>query len=133
MILLDTHVLLWMDTDDAALGKSSRRLLREAWADGHVAVSAISFWECAMLNAAGRIVLPVPPETWRAELIGAGLHEIPLTGDAALLAVALRLPHKDPADRFIAATAWLHDAALMTADKGLLRWRHELKRHDAAR
>ena len=39
----------------------------------------------------------------------------------------------DPIERFIAATAWLNDAMLMTADKGLLRWRHELKPHDAAR
>lgn len=133
MIVLDTHALLWMDSNDAALGKVSRRLLREAWADSHVTVSAITFWECAMLHAHGRIVLPRAADTWRSELLAVGLRELPLSGDIAALAATLTLAQKDSADRFIAATAWVHDATLMTADKHLLGWRHELKRQNAAK
>ena len=51
MILLDTHVLLWLDRDDPALGPSSRELIRTAWGDGSLAVCAISFWEVTMLAA----------------------------------------------------------------------------------
>ena len=58
MIVLDTHVLIWMDADDAALGPQARACIEQAWRAGEVAVSAISFWECAMLADKGRIVLP---------------------------------------------------------------------------
>ena len=49
MLLLDTHALVWMDADDAALGPQARQAIRQAWSVGEVAVSAISFWEVAML------------------------------------------------------------------------------------
>ena len=80
MIFLDTHALLWMDRNDASLGAQSRRLIEDAWRTDTVAVSAISFWEAAMLAQRGRIVLPVAVETWRADLLHAGIREIPIDG-----------------------------------------------------
>jgi PIN domain nuclease of toxin-antitoxin system len=41
--------------------------------------------------------------------------------------------HGDPADRLIVATAIVHGATLMTADRALLRWRHPLPRQDASK
>jgi PIN domain nuclease of toxin-antitoxin system len=133
MVVLDTHALLWMDADDAALGKAARRAIGEAWAHGQVGVSAISFWECAMLHQAGRIELPCAPDEWRRQWLAAGLKEWPLSGDIVLLAVSLDLPHKDPADRFIVATAIARGAALLTADKLLLGWKNALVRRHAGR
>lgn len=54
-----------------------------------------------------------------------------LTGDTAILAGELEGLHADPADRFIAATAILDGAVLVTADERLLRWRHPLRRQNA--
>ena len=133
MILLDTHALLWMNQDDAALGKAARRLVQVAWDAQELAVSAISFWECEMLHVANRVRLLQSPIAWRAQLLAAGLIEIPVDGEIAMLSVHLDLPHKDPADRFIAATAIAKGAALMTADTKLLKWKHTLRRHDASR
>lgn len=62
----------------------------------------------------------------------AGINELPLTGDIAILSVQLDL-HGDPVDRIIAATAIAHDATLMTADEILLSWRFKIKRIDAER
>ena len=73
MIVLDTHALLWMDRNDASLGNLSRRRIEDAWRNDTVAVSAISFWEVAMLAQRGRIVLPAPVEAWRADLLQAGV------------------------------------------------------------
>jgi len=131
VIVLDTHVLLWMDCDDASLGTAVRSLIGRAWQEGEVAVSAISFWECAMLAQRGRIELPIAVEAWRADLIGAGVRELPLDGRIALLAAALIKLHRDPADRFIAATAMQHGATLVTADEKLLSWQTSLPRQDA--
>lgn len=133
VILLDTHALIWVDIDDPALGKTSRRLIAQAWQAGELAVSAISFWECAMLCARQRITLPKSPSAWRGDLLAAGVVEWPVDGETAILASELDLSHKDPADRFIAASAITHGATLVTADERLLKWKHALKRQNALR
>lgn len=131
MIVLDTHALLWMDRNDASLGEQTRRLIEDAWRSGAVAVSAISFWETAMLAQRGRIVLPVAVETWRADLLQAGVQEIPIDGRIALRATSFHDLHRDPADLFIVATAIHHGALLITADNKILAWQASLSRHDA--
>ncbi len=131
MIILDTHTLLWMDRDDEALGRQSRRLIEQAWKTGTVAVSAISFWESALLAQHGRIKLPVAVETWRIDLLQAGIQEIALNGHIALLACSLDYEPRDPADRFILASALHHNALLITADRQILNWQSELERHNA--
>ena len=133
MIVLDTHVLIWMDADDAALGPQARARIEQAWRAGEVAVSAISFWECALLAEKGRIVLPLAVERWRAGLLGAGLVEIALDGRIALAAAGLVGLHRDPVDRFIAASASIRGATLVTADQKLLAWNSTLPRLDARR
>lgn len=133
MIVLDTHALIWMDADDATLGPQARARIEQAWRAGEVAVSAISFWECAMLVERGRIALPLAVEGWRAGLLGAGLLEIPLDGRVALVAAGLTDLHRDPADRFIAASAGVRNATLVTADEKLLAWNADLPRLDARR
>ncbi len=80
-----------------------------------------------MLAQRGRITLPAAPEIWRADLLQAGVHEIPLDGRIAQLATRLEGMHRDPADRFIVATAILNTALLLTADQNILSWQGELK------
>ncbi|MFM9970973.1 MAG: type II toxin-antitoxin system VapC family toxin [Burkholderiales bacterium] len=133
MILLDTHVLIWMNTNDRSLGGKCRREIEREWVRQEVAVSAISFWECAMLHLRGRITLPIEPLDWRRSLIVAGLQEFPVTGEIGILAADLTSLHNDPADRIIAATAIASHAKLLTADRQLLNWKHELRRVDASR
>ena len=43
MIVLDTHVLIWMDADDAALGPQARACIEQAWRAGEVAVGIDEF------------------------------------------------------------------------------------------
>lgn len=133
MILLDTHAVIWMATNDNCLGSESRSAVELALSEGQLAVSAISFWEIALLAEKGRLQLRRPANDLRQELLGSGIVEVPLRGDIAILAVGLDDLPGDPADRFIAATAIAHDATLVTADTRLLRWRHELHRQDASR
>lgn len=131
MILLDTHALVWMDANDDQLGNLSRTRIEQAWRSGTVAVSAVSFWECAALQARGRIRLPGTPHEWRAQWLAAGLVEIPLDGHIAVTAAGFGHPHKDPADRFIVATALHRRATLVTADARLLGWSEALACLDA--
>jgi PIN domain nuclease of toxin-antitoxin system len=132
VILLDTHAAIWLATDQG-LGKQSQRLADRALADDNLAISTISFWELAMLIAKRRLRALKSPREQRSKMLAAGIRELPLTGEIAIIAGELENLHGDPADRVIAATAIAHDATLMTADTNLLRWRHQLKRQDAER
>jgi PIN domain nuclease of toxin-antitoxin system len=131
VILLDTHAAIWVASDDPALGKRSRAAARMALGQDQLAVSAISFWELALLIAKGRLKSFDSAAEMRAQILHGGIVELPLTGDIALRAVDLGNLPGDPADRFIAATAICHGATLITADDHLLTWRHSLKRMDA--
>ena len=128
MIMLDTHVLLWVDRDDANLGALAREAITQAWQAGCVAVSAISFWEAALLHQRGRINLRRPAAQWRSDWLEAGLQELPLDGATALLGADLNGFHADPADRFITATALRQRACLLTADRAILAWPGPLER-----
>ncbi|HWX83778.1 MAG TPA: type II toxin-antitoxin system VapC family toxin [Xanthobacteraceae bacterium] len=131
MILLDTHVALWSTIDSDSLGKRCRRIIRQALAENQLAVSAVTFWEIALLVAKGRLRWPLSANEARRVMLSEGAIELPLTGEIAILAGELEGLHADPADRFIAATAIAHDATLVTADDRLLQWRHGMRRHNA--
>lgn len=131
MIVLDTHVLVWAAGDERKLGRKARALIDQHWAIGKVAVPAIAFWEVGLLQARRRLRLPSPVREWRDAVLAAGAIELPLDGSVAVRALELSGLHDDPADRFIVATALVHEATLMTADERLLGWRHAMERHDA--
>ena len=132
MILLDTHVLIWLDQDNPWLGPKCRVAIDEALAEDDLAVSAISFWEVAMLVRKRRLAITLALHQWRRDLIAGGIRELPLDGRVGLLAVDLAL-HRDPADRFIAAAAMINEATLATADQRLLTWQANVERLDATR
>lgn len=123
MILLDTHVLVWLDEGNSRLGKEAHRIIDTALAKEELAVSSISFWEVAMLVRKGRIVLKGEVDAWRRELLAKGLQEIPLYGGMAIRGGELKNFHGDPADRMIVATALETSATLATADDRILSWR----------
>ncbi len=131
MILLDTQAALWSITNNALLGRRSRRIISQALSNEVLAISAVSFWEIAILIAKKRLRALKSASEQREKILAAGVQEIPLTGDVALLAVELQNLHNDPADRFILATAIVHEATLVTADTALLEWPSKLRRHNA--
>jgi PIN domain nuclease of toxin-antitoxin system len=133
VIILDTHVAVWILRDEGRLGRKARNAAAAAHERGELAVSVITFWEIALLTAKGRLRSLNDPSDTRRQMMRTGIREIALSGEIAILAVELDFPYADPADRFIAATAVAHDATLMTADERLLQWRSKIKRLDAER
>ena len=115
VILLDTQVLLWMLWGDTQLGRQARESVELGLREQTAAVSAMSFWEVAMLQEKGRVALLVDVSSWREGLIRDGLVEIPINGEIAIRANQLPGFHSDPADRLIAATALLGDHTLITS------------------
>lgn len=122
MVLLDTHVLIWLDEGNQRLGRTALATINNSLATGQLAVATICFWEVAMLIEKQRLIMKTALDVWRADLLQAGLIEIPLRGATAVRAGQLHKFHGDPADRMIVATALEHDATLVTADERILSW-----------
>jgi PIN domain nuclease of toxin-antitoxin system len=133
VILIDTHVAIWITTDPELIGLRSKALIEEAASQERILISSISFWEIALLVSKRRLRIGKSPSELRLELLETGVTELPVTGPISILSVELGKLHGDPADRFIAATAVIHGATLMTADADLLRWRHAIQRQDASK
>jgi PIN domain nuclease of toxin-antitoxin system len=83
--------------------------------------------------ARGRIEGPANLRDWRNRIRSLGVREISLSAEIAMEAVELEGMHGDPIDRIIVATALVHDAVLLTADRPILEWSGRLRRQDARR
>jgi PIN domain nuclease of toxin-antitoxin system len=118
MIVLDTHAWLWWASDQTRLSPAALRAIKGA--KRLRAVAAISAWEVAMLVAKGRIELDRDPLTWIQDALGLDKVELmPLAPGIAVRSSQLALPHGDPADRLIAATALELSCPLVTRDERL--------------
>lgn len=119
MVLLDTHVLVWMVADSKRLSRVALAEIRAAQKEGGLAISAISLWELAWLVARGRIQAYGTVEA-SVRLLIEGIVVRPISPEIA--ALAAQFPHdypRDPADRLIGATARAEGVRLITHDAGI--------------
>jgi len=131
VILLDTHVLVWLTQGSSEMGAAARETANQALAGDQLAVSGITFWEIAMLHRKQRLRLLQPLCAFRRDVLELGVVEIPVTGEIGIEAATLQEMHSDPADRMIVATASLSRATLLTADQRILDWAGALHTFDA--
>lgn len=116
-LLLDTHIWLWSLHDLSKLGSRTLQELRSD--ENQLWLSPMSVWEALIWNQKGKIRLPGDTASWIARAIRP-FREAPLTHEIAVVAQQLSLSQKDPADRFLAATAKVLSLTLLTADARLL-------------
>jgi PIN domain nuclease of toxin-antitoxin system len=115
-LLLDTHIWIWSKSDPGRIGKRAARELSSS--DNELWLSPVSVWEALALMQKGRIRME-NPLAW-VERAADQLREAPLTQEIVRMGFTLALPHADPADRFLAATAKVLNLTLVTADQRLL-------------
>ncbi|MFZ4662691.1 MAG: type II toxin-antitoxin system VapC family toxin [Caldilineaceae bacterium] len=117
--LLDTHVWIWSLLEPIKLNATVQAVLTQP--NNLLFLSPISVWETLILIEKKRIQVHTTPVLWvEMALRNSRIQEIALTHAIAVRSRQLLLPHQDPADRFIAATAVEHSLTLITADNLLL-------------
>jgi PIN domain nuclease of toxin-antitoxin system len=118
--LLDTHIWLWSALEPRRL---TRRVAAQLGADGNeLWLSPVSVWETLVLARRKRLVLEPTPEQWvRRALLDLPVQEAYLNHEIAIRSEALKITHRDPADRFLLATAMVHELTLVTADRHLVQ------------
>ena len=122
MILLDTHVWVWLAVEPKRLSRRATTAIRKATESGGISIASISLWELAMLFAHGRLRAAGTVETSVRSMVektGVIVHEI----TAQIAALSTMFPEsfpQDPADRLIGATARSLGLSLVTKDQRIL-------------
>ena len=116
MIVLDTCSLIWYTMGKE--GELSVKAKGAIDAATEILVSTISFWEIGIKIKKKDIIFPISLEAFINRLKQAGnVRFIPLDEDLIIQSLNLDWTHKDPADRFIVATAMRFGIPLITPDK----------------
>ena len=118
-LLLDTHIWLWSLLAPDRLTPRVAAILEarssEKW------LSPVSVWEALVLAERGQFLLEPDSVSWiRQQLVRLPFRQASLSHEVAIQSRLVDVPHNDPADRFLAATAHVYDLTLVTSDERLL-------------
>ena len=118
-LLLDTHVILWSAAEPEKLPAKIAGELEEE--SNELWFSSISVWEILLLAEKGRVVVKADHEkSIRKMFKKLPFREAVINQEVAIQSRKINLPHQDPADRFLVATAIVYDLTLVTADRRLI-------------
>jgi PIN domain nuclease of toxin-antitoxin system len=122
VILVDTHVVVWLAFDPTRLSKRARTAIDKAREDGDgLAISDITLLELTALASKGRIRLDISLESFLRE-VEIRFVVLPITSRACVRALGLPAAYpQDPADRMIGATALAEGLPLLSADREIRR------------
>jgi len=123
MILLDTHVLVWLLIAPENLSLKERKAILAARKSGPLAISAISLWEITWLAQNGRIEIDVSVDSF-VKKCASFVQILPITQEIAIRSVQFPDSYpNDPQDRIIGATALAEGIRLLTHDKLIVKSR----------
>jgi PIN domain nuclease of toxin-antitoxin system len=122
LILLDTHVVVWLALAPERISKIARAAIDEARHNGGgLAICGITLLEIATANLNGRISLAMSLESFLKD-VEERFVVLPISARACARTLTLPAGYpKDPADRVIGATALVEGMGLVTADREIRR------------
>lgn len=115
-LLLDTHVFLWLDVEDAHVPEKIQRLCEDG--ANEVYLSVASVWEMQIKMALGKLKPPVPPVALAETYAKNGtIFILPIEFAHIHALGGLPRVHGDPFDRMLIAQARCEDMIIVSADK----------------
>jgi PIN domain nuclease of toxin-antitoxin system len=125
LILLDTHVVIWLGLEPNRISKKARAAIDQARQNaGGLAISDMTLLELARITHLGRLDFRTSLESFLSD-VERKFVVLPMTGRICMEAVSLPSSYpKDPSDRVIGATALVEGLSLLTAD-------HEIRQSGA--
>ena len=138
MLLLDTNVVLRFSwgVADGKLGTEAIARVDQATRRGEAVVSAITYWELALLQAKRCLAVELNVALLRMRMVAVGVRDLPIGSMEAEQAARLGemgLATGDTADRFILATAMVQECPVLTLDQQMLTWKGPVNCLDASR
>jgi PIN domain nuclease of toxin-antitoxin system len=124
LILLDTHVVIWLASDDRRVSSSAKAAIDETRQAGSgLAISDFTLYEVSLFFRKKQIGLVITLESFLSE-VEQRFVVLPITGQVCVSALSLPASYpKDPADRIIGATALVRGIPLVTADRQIRKSR----------
>jgi len=119
MILLDTHVVVWLAFEPDKLSKRAKEAVRAARLKGGLAIAGITLMELAWLAERGRVETTLSVESFVRQC-ASKVTVLAITPEIAARAASFPDSYpKDPQDRLIGATALVEGVELVTRDKSI--------------
>ena len=114
MVLLDTHILLWMIGESRSLSGLAMRILADE--TNELFFSSISIAEVAIKHQKNAAFMPLSPDDVRRCAGECGIRELTFDSKHAVALGALPQLHRDPFDRMLLAQAKAEEMKIMSHD-----------------
>jgi PIN domain nuclease of toxin-antitoxin system len=120
-LLLDTHIFLWLISDDVSLSDGFRRAIVDS--DNEVYLSVVSVWEVTVKHQLGKLTLPENPSLYlprqreRHQIMSLVMDELSVARLSELESL-----HRDSFDRMLLCQALAHDLLLVTVDSAIQQY-----------
>jgi PIN domain nuclease of toxin-antitoxin system len=119
-ILLDTHTFLWFLGGDSELSEQAKILIENPKYGKYISIA--SFWEIAIKNSMGKLILDIPFVELKKEVIRNSFQILPITFEDILQLITLPFHHRDPFDRIIISQAKENNLTLLSRDCNFVKY-----------